>query len=82
VNTNKPAAFRELESHLFIIRVWSEDLGDGQSEWRAYVRHVPCGEARYVRRWSDLEIFLGQHSDLFSKRPVLNGQSTIQEDNQ
>jgi hypothetical protein len=53
-----------------------EDLGDGQSEWRAYVRHVPSGQARYVRAWHDLEIFLGRYSDRSSERSDPNDQST------
>jgi len=75
----KSVVFRELDSHLFIVRMWSEDLGDGQTEWRAYVRHVPSGEARYVRAWHDLEIFLGQYNDRFSGQPGPDDQSTIQE---
>jgi hypothetical protein len=46
------------DSRLFLIRIWTEDLGGGQSEWRAFVRRVPGGESRYVRTWEDLERFL------------------------
>jgi hypothetical protein len=52
--------------------MWREDLGDGQSEWRAHIRHVPDGEERYVRTWQDLENFLGQYND----RSDPNDQST------
>ena len=69
---HKPAVLSELESHLFIVRMWREDLGDGQSEWRAYLRHVPTGEDRYVRTWQDLESFMGQYND----RSDPNDQST------
>ena len=45
-------------SHLFTVRLWLESLGDGQTEWRGKVQHVPSGEARYFRKWSSLVIFL------------------------
>jgi hypothetical protein len=63
VKPRKPAILSELESQLFIVRMWREDLGDGQSEWRAHIRHVPDGDERYVRTWQDLEIFLGRYND-------------------
>jgi len=28
-------------SHLFMVRLWLEPLGDGQTEWRGKVQHVP-----------------------------------------
>ena len=45
-------------SHLFTVRLWLEPLGDGQTEWRGKVQHLPCGEARCFREWSSLVIFL------------------------
>lgn len=45
-------------SHLFTVRLWLEPLGDGQSEWRGKVQHVPCGEAQYFRDWPALQAFL------------------------
>jgi hypothetical protein len=41
-------------SHLFTLRVWSEELGDGRREWRGQVRHVTSGEVRYFRDWQTL----------------------------
>lgn len=41
-------------SHLFMVRVWLEDLGDGKAEWRGQVKHVLSGEVRYFREWSAL----------------------------
>ena len=37
--------------HLFMVRVWLEDLGDGNTEWRGQVKHVLSGEVRYFRDW-------------------------------
>jgi len=33
-------------------------MGDGQTEWRGKVRHVPSGETRYFRDWFTLVAFL------------------------
>ena len=45
-------------SHLFTVRVWLEDLGSGQFEWRGKVQDVGSGEAKYFREWSMLLVFL------------------------
>ena len=45
-------------SHLFTVRLWSEDLGGDQVEWRGQVTHVLSGEAHYFREWQDLEAHL------------------------
>jgi hypothetical protein len=45
-------------SHLFMLRLWLEDLGNGQTDWRGKVQHVNSGEARYFRDWSTLEAFM------------------------
>lgn len=42
------------QSHLFAIRVWPEELGDGEWEWRGHVQALPSGESYYFREWSDL----------------------------
>ena len=34
-------------SHLFMLRLWPEDLGGGQTDWRGSVQHVNSGEVRY-----------------------------------
>jgi hypothetical protein len=45
-------------SHLFTVRLWAEDLGSGQAEWRGRVQHVSSGEARYFRDWPTLVALL------------------------
>jgi hypothetical protein len=47
-----------LTSHLFTVRVWREELGDGHIEWRGKVQHALSGEARYFREWVDLIAFV------------------------
>ncbi len=41
-------------SELFTVRLWREDLGDNQIEWRGKVQHVQKGEAFYFCEWSML----------------------------
>ncbi|GIK40872.1 MAG: hypothetical protein BroJett011_47050 [Chloroflexota bacterium] len=41
-------------SHLFTVRLWAENIGHGQTEWRGRVQHVPSGEAYYFRDWPTL----------------------------
>jgi hypothetical protein len=45
-------------SHLFMLRLWLEDLGGGQADWRGKVQHVNSGEVRYFRDWPTLEAFV------------------------
>ncbi len=52
------------QSHLFMIRVWEEDLGNGQVEPRGKVKHVLSGESLYFRDWSTLVAHL---QDLLAK---------------
>jgi hypothetical protein len=41
-------------SHLFTVRLWAEDIGDSQTEWRGRMQHVTSGEAHYFRDWPTL----------------------------
>ncbi len=45
-------------SHLFMLRMWLEDLGSGETDWRGKVQHVNSGEVRYFRDWATLEAFM------------------------
>jgi hypothetical protein len=45
-------------SHLFTVRLWLEEAGGGQFEWRGKAQHVLNGEAIYFREWSSLSKFL------------------------
>ena len=45
-------------SHLFMLRLWPEDLGNGQTDWRGSIQHVSSGEARYFRDWPTVETFV------------------------
>lgn len=41
-------------SQLFMVRVWLEDLGDGNTEWRGRVQCVANGEVFYFRDWQNM----------------------------
>ncbi len=41
-------------SHLFTVRVWEEEIGMKQSEWRGKVQFLTTGEVRYFREWAAL----------------------------
>lgn len=45
-------------SQLFTVRLWAEELGDGQVEWRGQVQHVLSGDTGYFREWEALLEFL------------------------
>jgi hypothetical protein len=42
------------QSHLFTLRLWTEELEEGQSEWRGRVHYVTTDEVRYFRDWAGL----------------------------
>ena len=41
-------------SHLFTIRVWEEQIGADQTEWRGKVQLLTSGEVCYFRDWAAL----------------------------
>lgn len=48
------AGHQQHQSHLFTVRLWLENLGDGRAEWRGQVQHVLSGETHYFREWETL----------------------------
>jgi len=46
--------YQRPRSHLFTVRVWEEQVGDDQTEWRGKVQLVTSGEVRYFRQWAAL----------------------------
>ena len=41
-------------SQLFTVRVWKEEVSNGQIEWRGKVQLVNSGDVRYFRDWDAL----------------------------
>jgi len=51
-NLDRP--YQRPRSHLFTVRVWEEQVGNSQTEWRGKVQLVTSGEVRYFRQWAAL----------------------------
>ena len=45
-------------SYLFTLRIWMEDVSDGQTEWRGRLRFGLHGETRHFRSWLSLIEYL------------------------
>lgn len=45
---------RHSPSHLFTLRLWQEDLGADQNDWRGRLKHVLSGDTHHFRDWSTL----------------------------
>lgn len=45
---------RSPRSHLFTVRVWQEEIGRDQTEWRGKVQLLTSGDVRYFRHWAAL----------------------------
>ena len=45
-------------SHLFAVRLWREDLGDGQAEWRGQAIYMPSDETLFFRDMAELADFM------------------------
>lgn len=58
---NQPLA----RSHLYTIRLWPEELGDGVWEWRGMVKYVASGEEHYFRDWGALKELMVRMIDSF-----------------
>ena len=52
-----------LTAHLFTVRIWREELGEGHIEWRGKVQHALSGEARYFREWGELLAFVQEQAE-------------------
>jgi hypothetical protein len=58
MSINSKGIYKVQQSQLFMLRLWQEDLGSGEADWRGKVQHVNSGEAIYFRDWHTLEDFL------------------------
>ncbi len=44
--------------HLFVVKVWRAEVGDGETEWRGSVLAIASREKRYFREWDALLEFV------------------------
>ena len=49
-----PTEPNKRQSHLFTLRLWTEDMEDEEVEWRGRLHHVATDEVRYFRDWPSL----------------------------
>ncbi len=49
---------RLTSSHLFVVRIWSEQVGENRKEWRGQVEQVLSGKVGYFREWRMLVAFI------------------------
>jgi hypothetical protein len=56
-------------SHLFMVRLWSEDVGSAGSEIRGEVRHVLGGGVRYFQGWTPLVTYLAEWMQELERQP-------------
>ncbi|MCC7357834.1 MAG: ester cyclase [Anaerolineales bacterium] len=67
--------------HIFTIRIWNEDLGDGKTEWRGKVQSANSREARYFRDEGLLFAFLREQladPAFFQAGPQMPAQANTQ----
>lgn len=63
-------------SHLFTVRLWPEELDDGQVEWRGQVQHVLSEESRYFREWAGLVEFISATLSSATGKDVSTGRTS------
>jgi hypothetical protein len=49
-----PAAAGSESPHLFTLRLWQAEVGDGRREWRGRLHHVGHENVSYFRGWAAL----------------------------
>ena len=64
---------RQPQSHVFTLRVWQTNSGEGQWEWRGKLQYVESGEIRYFRDWTALIRYL----DEMLAVPTKDGQTSV-----
>lgn len=62
----------ESKVHSFIVKLWQEDDGTGESKWHGYITHVPDADRRYLQELSDIarfiETYLANDADTVTPR--------------
>lgn len=57
----------ETRSHLYMVRVWTEQIDEERVEWRGKVQRVLNGETIYFRDWETMLAFLMDKAPIASK---------------
>ena len=48
----------ESKVHSFIVKLWQEDDGTGESKWHGNITHVPDADRRYFQDVNDIVSFI------------------------
>lgn len=56
------------QSHMFVVRTWTEDTGEQSWELRGMVRDIQSGETRYFRCWKELVAFVNLQTEAQERR--------------
>ncbi len=68
------ARAQQTHSHLFTLRVWAEDVGNGRSEIRGVLKHILTGETHHFRDWHTLSQLL--ESFVLSSQTEISGEKS------
>jgi hypothetical protein len=58
VGNGRSTGIAPRHSQLFLVRMWLEDLGNGETDLRGSVQHVGSGEVRNFHDWRVMEAFV------------------------
>ena len=69
------------DSHLFMLRMWDEELAQGEVERRIRVQHVLSGETHYFRDWQKVVDYLHKALPERSQLPLPGYGRNVKSDN-
>lgn len=59
---NRDGSVLQPSTQSFIVKIWIEEqVDDSGSSWRGRITHVPSGEKRYVRKISEVALFIASY---------------------
>lgn len=66
----------ESKVHSFIVKLWLDEAGDGTQKvvWHGYITHVPDGERRYLKAFSEIVDFIKRHLEGGVTEPGVMGR--------
>jgi hypothetical protein len=67
-----------ISSCLFTLRLWHEQLGEGQREWRGKIQYTDGGDALYFRQWGAMLEFLQETLEELAPRQEPAGDGMAQ----
>ncbi len=62
---------RASDPRQFLIRLWPEELGNGEVEWRGKAQDIATGDSSYFRDWPGLVAAIRKALEMPQKEPAL-----------